>query len=378
MVFHTMGKKIGIFLQALPTGGAERMMLNLASGMVDQGIAVDLVLAVATGSLLTAVPPEVRLVDLGARRTVDSILPLARYLRRERPTALLSALTHVNVAAVFATLLSGHRTRIVVSERSTISQESAEVTGATVHLAYKLVPWTYARADGIVAVSSRVAKDLSNYTNLPLEQISVINNPVVTKNTLQLASEPVDHPWFGPDQPPVILGVGRFSPEKDFGTLVRAFEEVRRSRPARLVLLGEGRRERAKLEAMVEQLGLQEAVYLPGFVKNPHAYMSRAAALVLTSRWEGSPNVLVEAMACGTPVVSTDCQSGPREILEDGRYGRLCPVGDSRQIAQAILETLTDPVPPESLRRRAEDFAVENSVKNYLGVLMDGVADQAL
>lgn len=369
-----MPRKISIFLQDLGGGGAERMLLNLAGGIIEQGVDVDLVLVRAEGPLLGAIPSNVVLVDLGTRRTMNSILALTKYLRRERPTALLSALTHVNVAAVLASLLAGPHTRVIVSERSTISRETAEISGLAVRIAHGLVPWIYRRADGIVAVSRDAAEDLASYSGLPPERIRVINNPVVTSETRRLALESVDHPWFGPDQPPVILGVGRLSSEKDFGTLIKAFAAVRRRRPARLVILGEGK-ERQVLEAVVNGLSLQEHVDLPGFTENPHAFMARAAVLALTSRWEGSPNVLIEAMACGTPVVSTDCPSGPHETLEGGRLGKLVPIGDPELLAEAILDTLDDPVSSECLQRRAGEFSVEGSVKSYLEVLLGNGSD---
>ena len=218
----------------------------------------------------------------------------------------------------------------------------------------------------------KVAEDLSRSAGIPLERISVINNPVVSEDTTRQASEPVQHPWFEPNQPPVILGVGRLSPEKEFHTLIKALDEVRRHRPARLIVLGEGK-ERQSLEALTRDLALEQHVEFPGFVENPHSFMARSAVLALTSRWEGSPNVLIEAMACGTPVVSTDCPNGPDETLKGGRLGRLVTVGDWAELADAILQTLADPVPSELLRQRAFEFTVESSAKNYLRVLLDGL-----
>jgi len=347
------------------------MMLNLASGIIDQGVQVDMVLVRGEGALFSAIPDDVRLIHLGNRRTMRSIPALAGYLRRERPLALLSALTHVNVAAVLANRLSGCPTRVIVSERSTISQERAEISAVSVRAAYRLVPWVYPWADGIITVSMKTAEDLSHNAGIPLERISVINNPVVSADITMRASELVHHPWFEPNQPPVILGVGRLSPEKEFQTLIRAFDEVRRHRPARLMVLGEGK-ERQSLEALTRDLALEQHVELPGFVENPLSFMARSAVLALTSRWEGSPNVLIEAMVCGTPVVSTDCPNGPHEILDGGRLGRLVPVSDSAQLADAILQTLADPVASELLHQRANEFTVESSAKNYLRVLLDG------
>ena len=361
--------RIAIFLQDLAGGGAERMMLHLAGGMADRRVAVDLVVVRAEGEYLSAIPSNVRLIDLGRRRTLASIPALVRYLRRERPTALLSALVHVNVAAILAACVSGRSQRIVISERNTISIDSATTATFAVRIAHWLVPWLYPRADGIVAVSAGVADDLAAYSGLPVERIKVINNPVVTPGLIALAREMPDHPWLSTDGPPVVLGVGRLSAQKDFQTLLEAFARVRRARSTRLIVLGEGT-QRRELEAQVRRLQLTNSVALPGFVSNPYAYMARASVYVLSSRWEGSPNALVEAMACGTPVVATDCRSGPAEILAGGRYGRLVAVGEPDALARAILETLDKPLSSEILRQRVSDFSLERSVDAYLEILL--------
>jgi glycosyltransferase involved in cell wall biosynthesis len=173
----------------------------------------------------------------------------------------------------------------------------------------------------------------------------------------------VTHPWFAPDQPPVILGVGRLTAQKDFVNLLRAFAIVKQSRPSRLVILGDGP-ERAALGDLIDRLDLVSDVDMPGFDANPYSYMSRAAVFVLSSAWEGLPTVLIEAMACGTPVVATDCRSGPAEILVGGRFGELVPVGDAAALAAAILRTLERPS-PQALRVRAGDFSIERAVDRY-------------
>ncbi len=225
-------------------------------------------------------------------------------------------------------------------------------------------PW----ADEIVTVSNGVADDFASITGLRRERIQVIYNPVVTPEILEKAEEPLNHPWFTPGEPPVILSVGRLAKQKDYPTLIRAFALVHRECPARLMILGEGE-ERPKLEALIQELGLDDDVSLPGFVDNPYAYMSRAAVFVLSSAWEGFGNVLVEAMAVGTPVVATDCPSGPAEILGGGKWGKLVPVGDIEKIAKAIIETLEDLNRPD-VTKRAQDFGIEKLVQNYLRVLL--------
>jgi len=352
-------------LNDLRAGGAERMMLNLAGGIADAGYAVDMVLVEAVGDYLSQVPKTVRIVDLKHHRTVSSIPALARYLRRERPVAMLSALMHVNVSALLAMYLAGRCCRVVVSERTTISQEAGKTTALSIRAAYKLVPWLYPRADGIVTVSQGAAEDLARFCHIPIERVAVVNNPVVSPALLQRAAEPVDHPWFAPGQPPVILAVGRLSPEKEFDTLIRAFAELAQRRPARLMILGDGTR-RKQLEQLIQQLELGDLVALPGFTSNPYAYMNRADIFVLSSRFEGFGNVLAEAMALGTPVVSTDCPHGPREILNDGEYGALVPVGDPRALANAIIQTLNRPVDSQRLKERSNEFTINTVSEKYI------------
>lgn len=368
------GMKIALFMPDLSGGGAERMMVNLARGFVDRGAEVDMVLIRREGAYLSLVPASVRIVNLGAGRTIRSITALAGYLQRERPAALLSTFVNVNLAALLARRLARVPVRVVVRESNTASLKRAFHDRPLMRMTDRLQRWVYRWADGIVAVSQGVGDDMVHNIGVPADRMQVINNPVVTPELLGLASEPAGHPWFVPGEPPVILGVGRLTAQKDFPTLIRAFAKVRQQRPARLVILGEGE-DRPVLERLHADLGLHGDVDLPGFAPNPYAFMARAGAFVLSSRWEGSPNVLVEAMACGTPVVATDCPSGPAEILDRGQFGGLVPVRDPDALAEAIVQTLEAPLAAECLQRRASDFTVERSADQYLRVLLgDSVA----
>lgn len=358
---------VAVFLRGLYGGGAEKVMLNLARGFIDRGLKVDLVLARAAGPYLEQVQPEVRIVDLDAQWMPSSLPKLTRYLRQVRPTTLLAALHYPCEIAVLAKRLAGVSTRVIVSEHNTLSLEAKQIPQVSVHL----TPWAarlfYPWADGIVAVSQGVADDLAQVTHLSSDRIPVIYNPIILPELLTLAQAPVDHPWFQPGEPPVILAVGRLHPQKDFPTLIRAFAQVRQARPARLVILGDGP-EADRLTALIEELGLTTDVALPGFVQNPYAYMAKASAFVLSSAWEGLGNVLVEAMAVGTPVISTDCESGPAEILAQGKYGALTAVGDDRAMAEAILNVLAgqiQPLDPHWL----DQFTLETCVGQYLQVL---------
>ena len=356
---------IAFFLPSLVGGGAERVIVNLAQGITDRGIAVDLVLAAAEGALLDQVPSAVRLVDLRAPRVLRSLVPLAGYLRRERPRVLVSSMGHANLVAVWAGRLAGRITPVVVTEHNTLSQETRQERRLSGRVWPLLLRTFYPWANRIVAVSRGAADDLARTSGLPRERIEVVYNPVITPTMLALAAQAPDHPWFAPGEPPVILGAGRLTAQKDFFTLLRAFGEVRRRRAGRLIILGEGE-DRPALEALAVQLGLADDVALPGFKENALAYMARSGVFVLSSAWEGLPTVLIEALAAGARVVSTDCPSGPREILQEGRLGALVPVGDTAALAAAILQALDrppGPVPTDALTPFTRDAAVDHYLR---------------
>lgn len=345
-------------------------MLNLAHGIAERGYAVDLVLAQVVGSFVDEVPNSVRVVDLKASRVLTSLPALMRYLRHERPEAMLSVFGYVNIISIWAWRLANVPTRLFVNEQNTVSFEAGNASSRRSRLIPRLIKHFYPWANGIVVVSNGVRDDLANLTNIPRERIRVIYNPsVVRADVLEKGNAPLDHPWFKPGQPPVIIAVGRLQIQKDYPTLFRAFAQVRQSRPARLLVLGEGK-ERPMLEELIMELGLQEDVGLPGFVMNPYAYMAKAALFALSSRWEGLPTVLIEALCCETPVVSTDCPSGPREILKDGKYGRLVPVGDADALARAMemsLDEKTTRPPSESWQPYELGIVVDQYIHLLLG-----------
>lgn len=365
-------KQFAIYLPSLYGGGAERVMLNLAHGLAGCGYAVDLVLAQAKGPYLSDVHGGIRLVDLKASRVLTSLPALARYLRREQPEALLSALDYANVVALWARRLAGVPCRLLVTEHNTLSRSagnSAKWRHRMVpHLVKRFYPW----ADHVIATSVGVADDLSQMTGLPRERIKILYNPVVTPELQEKARAPLNHPWFEAGQPPVVLAVGRLTKQKDFPALIQAFAQVRQTRPARLLILGEGP-DRPALEALAKKLSLGSDIAMPGFVENPYAYMSRASLYVLSSRWEGLPTVLIEALCCGAPVIATDCPSGPREILADGLYGLLVPLENVTALAQAIDAGLEGKT-PHPTEESWHPYSFEAVVEKYIRLLLNGHA----
>jgi glycosyltransferase involved in cell wall biosynthesis len=361
---------LAVFLPSLEGGGAQRVMVTLANGFAARGHRVDLVLGQRHGAYLGDVSPKVRVHDLGARRVLGAIVPLAAHLRRHRPLALLSAMSHANAAAIIAARLARVATRIVVSERVAISIEAARAEGLTARSLYTALPRLYRLADVIIAVSKDAASDLERWGRLPGGSIRAIYNPAALGAIAAKAAEPAQHPWFAEPGPPVVLGLGRLVEQKDFATLITAFAALPKRCAARLMILGEGPL-RPALAGLARSFGLGEDRFqMPGFVANPFACLARAAMFVLSSRWEGLPNALIEAMACGTPVISTDCRSGPSEILEEGRWGRLVPVGDAEALAQAIADILQTPrTELPDVRRRARDFDQDLAIDAYLEAL---------
>jgi len=393
---------LAIFLPSLAGGGVARMMLQLAEALAGRGHRVELVLCRAEGPYLAQVPEAVKVTELRPHRawrgrlqalradlgglgalllpvllaakpapTLPYLPSLVAYLRSRRPDALLAAKTPANLVALWARRLAGVPTRVVVSERTSLSHAATRMRKWRWRYVLPAVCRAYSWADAIVAVSQGVAEDLSRCAGIARDRIVTIYNPVVRSEILEKARAPLAHPWFATGAPPVVLGAGRLVPQKDFATLLRAFARIRATRRARLVILGGAKSGEARrtLETLAERLGVAEDVALPGFVENPFAYMARASVFALSSAWEGLPSVLVQAMACGCPVVSTDCPSGPAEILEGGAYGPLVPVGDDVRLARAIASLLDDPPDSSRLRARAARFSVEPAVEAYAEML---------
>lgn len=346
-------------------------MVNIANGLSQRGVDVDLVLARAQGSYLPEVSESVRVVDLDSRGVAAAIPGLVRYLRSSRPQAALSTLAYANVALIAAGRLALTASKLYLREASTPSQVRVKPLDFRGQATELLRRAAYRSADGVVAVSEAAARDIQTFVGVKPSRIHTIYNPIVDHRIAELAKQALDDHWFGPGQPPVVLGVGRLGPEKDFETLIHSFAQIRSHREVRLMILGEGS-SRPKLEQQIADLGLADSVRLPGFIANPFAYMARAGLFVLSSVREGLPGVLIQAMACGCGVVSTDCPSGPYEVLDGGKYGELVPMRDESAMAAAIARGLDRRPDRQSLIARAAEFSIEKSIRAYEVMLLGG------
>jgi len=368
-------RRIAVLASFSGSGGVERMLVNLMRGFVAQGRELDLLLIRSQGPHLAGLPEGVNRIDLGSNHSLLAIPGLVRYLRRNRPRALLAAKDRAGRAAVVARRLAGVDTRLVLRLGTNLSAAMEGRSTLSRQLRYWPIRRLYPYLDSIVAVSAGVATDTATIARLPPGAIRVIRNPVITPDLARLAAESCPHPWFGDRGPPVILGAGRLQRQKNFPTLIRAFTRVRQDRPCRLVIIGEGK-ERKALEVLIKQLDLEQAVDLPGFQTNPFPFLAAAKLFVLSSAWEGSPNVLTEAMALGTPVVATDCPSGPAELLDGGRIAPLIPVGDVSAMAKAIREMLDHPPQAQALKAAVAEYDQSYSARQYLEELeQDPLAD---
>ncbi len=413
---NTAGRKermrLALYIRTVRSGqGTEKVIVNLAKGLARRGHAVDLLLEELGGAVLEGLPAGVTVVLLrenGVDRIVGAVARLRcliatlaamasdgrlrmpglapaflrlawgrrpplhalnRYLRRAAPASVTAFLNHPCFVLLLAT--PGEGTRLLVSVRNHVSTSSAHAETRWNREVPILMAALYRNADRVIAVSEGVRADVERITGLAPKKTVTIHNPYYLDWIAERAAEPSGHPWLDdPDGPPVLVAAGKLRPQKDFPTLIRAFAAVRKARPVRLIILGEGA-QRQELEQLARDLGVDSDLAMPGHVDNPYAYFARSAAFVLSSAWEGFPNVLVEAMACGAPVVSTDCPSGPSEILDSGRFGPLVPVGDAAGLADAIETVLRAPPDRALMRERTRAYDSEAILDAYEALLTD-------
>ena len=361
--------KIALFIPTLAGGGAEKVFLRLAVEFYGRGHDVELVLINKKGPYLKDVPKEIKIVDLKAGRALFSIRKLTEYVKKNQPDVMLSAMPHCNLVAAWAKMLTKEKFTLFLTERNYFSLSNKKEKIHKRVMYPLLIKWFYPRSDKIIALSEEMRKDLVDNLKIPEQKTKTIYNPVVDKSIEKKAGEKVEHPFYKEKKSRIIIGVGRLTEQKNFPVLVKAFNKInQKQKNTRLIILGEGE-ERQNLERLIQKLDIKEKVSLPGFVDNPYKYMAQADVFVLSSLWEGLPGVLIEALACGTQVVSTDCKSGPREILQEGKYGRLVPMNDKLALAKAIKETLDAPVDNDMIKTRTKDFRVEKITEKYLDVM---------
>lgn len=361
--------RIGIFVSFSGEGGVERMIAHLCEGFLEAGNEVDLLLIKERGSAVSMIPSEVRRFKMGEHAST-SLPRLVSYLREHRPSALLSSKHRANQVAIAGRAIARVDTRLLVKIETNLSASLAHQNVLKRWSFASQIRLFYSYCDGVIGVSQGVTECLRQWISNERLPLYTVYNPVLPRRLAEKAQEAVEHPWFRSDGPPVIVAAGRLTPQKDFATLLHAFAKLLCRRDARLLLLGEGP-ERGRLESLVKSLNLGRSVDLHGFVPNPFKFMAHARLSVLSSVWEGFGNVLVEAMALGVPVVSTDCPSGPREILRDGALGPLVPVGDSSALADAMLARLDAPVDRAALVAATVPYTIEGSAREHLRLLLD-------
>ena len=349
-------------------------MINLAVEFARSGLAIDLVVDKLKGPLGRLIPPEIRIVELKTEKSAETVKALINYFDDSRPE-IFHTVKGFGREALRAQKTCRKAPRLSLMVGTTISQKVKYMNPLKRLMTIREMRRICPQIDFITAVSKGVAEDVTTLTGLPRDRVSMVPLPVISRDFIQLSSESINHPWFVDKMTPVVVGAGRLGRAKCFSTLLRAFAIVRQKRPVKLLILGEGRK-RYELERLAQKLGVEKDFDLPGFVVNPYAFMSRADLFVLSSLWEGMPNVLIEALALGIPVASTDCHSGPREILRDGLIGPLVPIGDHYALAQAISDTLDSPIEGDTLKLAAADYTVESSARKHLHIFgIDKVGD---
>lgn len=359
---------IAILLPNLRIGGAERVGVNLANEFSRRGLGVDMVLGTADGELLQALDDHVRVVDLQAKRARAMLLPLVRYMRKSRPASVVANMWPLTILGVLARSLARSGGRVVAVEHTAVTR--AELSRRSLHmLAQKVLSrWFLRKADAIVGVSDGMAADFSAFVGLPRARIATIYNPVAGVGGPTTGSLPANAAPWGKGRKR-LLNVGTLKEQKNHRLLLRAFARLDERLGARLMILGDGVL-LGELRQLASDLGIAERVTFAGSVPNPTPYYANADLFVLSSEWEGFGNVIVEALEQGTPVVSTDCVAGPREILVDGQHGALVPVADVDAFASAMEDALLREHDREALKRRAQDFSVAKAADSYLDLLL--------
>lgn len=361
-------KKLAVFMPSLNGGGAERVTLLLINELAERGHTVDLLVANGNGVYRKQVHEAINVIDFNKSRVAACFLPLVQYLRKTKPNSLLSVMNYTNVIAALAVKSSFTNSRLVLTEHNNAEQALKN----TESFKYEVVNWLtkslYKCADAIICVSNGVADSITKVLDIPRDRLSVVYNPVIHPGVKFAAEEPISHHFLSEKHAKLLLAVGRLTAQKNFENLLKAFKLVSEQTPVKLVILGEGE-EHAKLTQLATSLGIEDKICMPGFVENPYAWMKQADVFVLSSSWEGLPTVLIEALACGAKVVSTDCPSGPREILDNGRWGQLVEMDNPNALSVGILKALSSPT-ISAIDKHLDLFSIEFATSCYEKILI--------
>ncbi len=361
-------KKIALLIPSLKGAGAEKIVFNLANFFSQKGYDVDLIVLREIGQYLDNVSSKVRIINLNSNRALLGLIPLIRYLKKNNPYTLISSLSHLNIISIIAKLIIYRsNTKVIVVEHNDLRDNIKKKFNFKKKIVKLLMSFTYKKAHKVIAVSNGVFEYILSFINLDKSKIKVIYNPIFDQSIITKMREQVDEQWLKDENIPLILGVGRLTEQKNFKLLIRAFAKVRQKIDARLIIIGEGHLKN-DLISLAKSLNLQGHFSLPGFEKNPYKFMANSSLVVLSSNYEGFGNVLVEAMACGTQVISTDCNSGPSEILENGLWGKLVTVNNVSELANAIIDSL-EKKKYLNVLKRAKDFSIDLKGKEYIDVI---------
>lgn len=364
-----MKKHLAIVVSFSGNGGVEKMMVNLINQLASYAeLKIDLLLIRDSSDFLRLLSPEVKQIKLGSRHSATSIFPIRRYLLNNHPDAILVAKERAGKSVLIARYLAGNRSRVVLRLGTNLATAMQGKSWLARFFRFKSIRFFYQYFSAIVAVSQGVAQDTHRISGVAMDKIHVIRNPVITEKLLTLSLIPPTHHWLVEKKYPVILGIGRLTRQKGFDTLIRAFALINQTIPSRLIILGEGNL-RQQLLDLAQQLGVGDRVDFPGFSDNPYSYLRAADLFILSSRWEGSPNALTEAMALGTQVVSTNCPSGPSELLQQGDIAPLVAVDAAEDLAQAAIRTLQNPVDKDRIKAAVADYHPAIAAKAYLRLL---------
>ena len=361
--------KIALFMPSLAGGGAERVMISLANELVQRGFDVDLIVSYAKGEYHNQIHGSVNFIDFKVNRVLKATPKLIQYVKEVNPQVILSTIWHANIITILVKLLTGSPGIVVIRETNQISKSKQSLSPLLSRLMCPLVNFFYPFADVIIAPSNGVADDLSKLGRIQRKKINVIYNPIFLKAIEAQAREEPSHPWLVPKTEPVFIAVGSLTEQKGFSTLLESFFLVNKQIISRLIILGEGPL-RQELEARALELGIHKKVDFHGFIENPFSLMASSDVFVLSSKWEGLPNVLIQAVSLGMRIVATDCTSGPQEILDNGKFGTLVEVGNIKMLSSAMLSSLEKQHDSDYVKSRAKHFSSDTIIPQYIKVLV--------